>query len=341
MRINRRIRLDPIGWLQSTRITPIRQLRWLFLPLARQKAVQIFLLDPLEGLRRHAPLGIGGLAVWLQGRRRKRNLALFEALGEPLVSVIVPAHNAAATLEPAIESLLQQSYTRLEILIVDDSSADETADLAHRLAQRDSRVRLLRTPRQLGAALARNLGLAAASGDYLTFQDADDHSAPDRIERQLSLLVGTSALASLCSYYRVDAEGRPLRVNGEIYRRRTTSLLFPRRPVLERLGGMAPLVRGEDSEYLSRFYACFGRRSLRFLYAPLYVAAFSEDSLLWSESSVRREDDEVVYDVAETKPGALSDYEAWHREIAAGRASAHLPFEPAAERDDPRGSGMA
>lgn len=334
MRINRRVRLDPVGWLQTTRIIPVRQLRWLLLPIARLTIVQALLLDPLEALRGHAPLGLGPIAARQQARRQKRNLAKLRAAGNPLVSVVVPAHNAAATLAEAIGSLQQQSYGNLEILVVDDVSADATPQVAQALVQADPRVRLLRAPQRLGAARARNLGLATARGAYLTFQDADDRSTADRIERQLvPLLNDRRYLASLCAYCRVDDQGRPLRVNGEIYRKRTTSFLFPRKPVLERLGGLAPLLRGEDSEYLSRFHAAFGRDALCFLFAPLYEARFSEDSLLWSDSQVTREGDAVSYDVAETAPDELAAYQAWHQQIAAGKATPHLDLEN--PRDDP------
>ncbi len=335
MRINRRVRLDPVGWLQTTRIVPVRQLRWLLLPLARRSFVQDLLLDPLEGLRRHAPFGLSSLVARQQARLQRRRLGKLQAAGNPLVSIIVPAFNAAATLEQAIASLQRQSYDELEILVVDDVSEDATSQVAEALAQVDRRVRLIRAPQRLGAARARNLGLAAARGTYLTFQDADDHATPDRIERQLVALLGSKRrLASLCAYCRIDSQGRPLRVNGEIYRKRTTSLLFPRTPVLERLGGMAPLVRGEDSEYLSRFQAAFGRDALYFLYAPLYLAHFSENSLLWSDSQVVRVGNEITYDVTETEPDGLADYQSWHRQITTGEASPYLDLE--SQRDDPR-----
>ncbi len=342
MRLTQRMRLDPEGWLEATRLFPFHQLRWLLLPLARRPGLQATLLDPLEGLKQHAPLGFGRLALWLQDRRRLRNLAKCDAMGRPLVSVIVPAHNAAATLEAAIESLLVQSYDRLEVLVVDDASTDETGALARTLSERDARLRPLNAPRQMGAALARNLGLAAARGAYLTFQDADDRSAPDRIERQLAALLGSDRyIASLCSYCRVDAEGRPLTINDRLYRKRTTSLLFPRDPVLQRLGGMAPLLRGEDSEYLGRFVAAFGRSAECFLYSPLYFAQFSESSLLWSEARVERTGNRINYDAAETTPRELERYHAWHRRIAAGEDSPTLPLEPAGQRDDPRASGSS
>ncbi len=329
MRITQRLRLDPEGWLRTTRLFPFRQLRRPLGPLARSAAMQAVLLDPLDGLARHAPLGLGGLAGALKKRRRRRNLARLEAAGRPLVSVVVPAHNAADTLRTAIASLLAQSYDHLEVLIVDDASSDRTAAIAKELGEQDGRVRLLQTERQSGAALARNRGLAAARGAYLTFQDADDTSAPDRIERQLAVLVGSRRyLASLCSYCRVDAEGRRLKVNDQLYRKRTTSLLFPRDPVLQRLGGMVPLKRGEDSEYLGRFVAAFGRSAERFLYAPLYLAGFSEGSLLWSDSTVERREDGLHYDVGETRPAELEAYLAWHGEIAAGRASPTVSLEP-------------
>ncbi len=338
MGLSQRARLDPLNWLQDTRLLP-RPIARLLLPLARSVSVQDMLLDPLDGLDRHGPGGLRRLARALRRGRRRRNLAAIARAGRPLVSVIMPAYNAAATVEAALKSLAAQSYDCLEILVVDDSSEDDTRERVRRLALCDRRIRLLAVRERLGAALARNRGLAEARGAYLTFQDADDRSLPDRIERQLAaLLERRSALASLCAYRRVDPEGRAVTINGVLHRKRTISLLFARDPVLKRLGGMAPLVRGEDSEYLARLTAAFGKDSQVFLYAPLYEARFTPTSLLWEESDVRRVGDDIRYDVSETDPPELERYRAWHREIAEGRSEPHLPFRPRDARDDPRGA---
>ncbi|GAB5469431.1 MAG: hypothetical protein Kilf2KO_24610 [Rhodospirillales bacterium] len=291
-------------------------------------------------MTQQAPLG--GLSAWLLKRRQRRNLERLSAAGRPLVSVVVAARNAEATIVAALESLQAQSYDNLEILVVDDASEDGTARQVIALAAQDARIRLIGLSEQQGAALARNQGLAQAGGAYLTFQDSDDRSLPDRIERQLALLLtDRRTVATVCAYRRVDAQGRGLTINGALYQRGTISLLFKRDPVLTRLGGMAPLKRGEDSEYLARLTACFGTRARRLLFAPLYEARFSPESLLWADSEVSRSGDAVVYDVRETHPPERARYRDWHREIAEGTGDPFLPFAPdpapdGEERDDPR-----
>ncbi len=106
----------------------------------------------------------------------------------PLVSVIVPVHDGAATLPTALRSLGQQSWTNLEIIVVDDASADGSADVARALAEGDDRIRVLELTENVGVYGARNAGLAVASGAYVTIHDADDWSHAEKIESQLDLL---------------------------------------------------------------------------------------------------------------------------------------------------------
>jgi glycosyltransferase involved in cell wall biosynthesis len=91
-----------------------------------------------------------------------------------MVSVVIPAWNAAATIERAVRSALMGLGDEGEIVIVDDGSTDGTADVVTRLAAGDRRVRLVPSPANEGASAARNRALAAASGTWLTFLDADD-----------------------------------------------------------------------------------------------------------------------------------------------------------------------
>ena len=87
-----------------------------------------------------------------------------EPIDGPLVTVIVPAFNAASTIANALTSLLAQSWRNLEIIVVDDASTDHTAEVVESI--HDQRITLLRQPTNLGAYAARNRALAAASGDY-------------------------------------------------------------------------------------------------------------------------------------------------------------------------------
>ncbi len=104
----------------------------------------------------------------------------------PAVSVVIPAYNRASTIRPAIESVLRQSISDIEVIIVDDGSTDETADVAE--AMDDPRLRVLRQPHNSGAAAARNAGVAAARGALVAFQDSDDEWLPLKLEKQLALL---------------------------------------------------------------------------------------------------------------------------------------------------------
>jgi glycosyltransferase involved in cell wall biosynthesis len=103
----------------------------------------------------------------------------------PTVSVIIPAFNAEAFIGEAIDSALQQSFTDLEVLVVDNRSTDGTGDIARQFD--DSRVRLLKCEKR-GAGAARNAGLQHVSGRFIQFLDADDVLDTTNIERQLDAI---------------------------------------------------------------------------------------------------------------------------------------------------------
>lgn len=101
------------------------------------------------------------------------------------VSIVVPAYNAEKTLRYCIESIREQSYKDIEIIIVDDGSADNTLSVAKKLQQNDSRIVVESKPNG-GVSSARNVGLKRATGTYVTFVDADDKLKPEMIDRLLS-----------------------------------------------------------------------------------------------------------------------------------------------------------
>jgi len=109
---------------------------------------------------------------------------------KPRVSIITPFLNAEAHLAEAIASVRAQTCPDWELLLVDDGSHDGSSAIADRAAQKDSRIRSLRrgADRPAGAAAARNLGLKAARGEFITFLDADDRFTADKLETQLELM---------------------------------------------------------------------------------------------------------------------------------------------------------
>jgi cellulose synthase/poly-beta-1,6-N-acetylglucosamine synthase-like glycosyltransferase len=111
---------------------------------------------------------------------------------KPAVSVIMPVYNGAQSLPAAVGSVLAQTLSNLEVLIVDDGSLDDTAHIAEQFAARDPRVRVMRYVDNRGPAAARNLALEAARGVWLAPVDADDEIYPDR----LRLLVEAGARAN-------------------------------------------------------------------------------------------------------------------------------------------------
>jgi glycosyltransferase involved in cell wall biosynthesis len=122
----------------------------------------------------------------------------------PLVSVIIPTYNRSKLLQIAVESVLAQTYPKIEVIVVDDGSTDDTVET---MAQYARSVTYLRQINQ-DVAAARNTGIRAASGEYLTFLDDDDLILPTKIERQVQILASQPAVGLVhCGYYHIDEAG--------------------------------------------------------------------------------------------------------------------------------------
>lgn len=169
----------------------------------------------------------------------------------PKVSVVVPAYNAAAVLPAALRSVLAQSLPEIEVIIVDDGSSDATAAVAEAAVQEDSRVHLLRSPSNRGAAAARNLAMTAARGDWLAVLDADDSFAPDRLQRLVALGEARGADVVADNLLLVAADdrvlGAALRPDDPIFAGPLTAAAFVRRnhflTIGFKLGYLKPLFR--------------------------------------------------------------------------------------------------
>jgi glycosyltransferase involved in cell wall biosynthesis len=133
-----------------------------------------------------------------------------------LISVIIPSHNAASTIQEALFSMTHQTYKNIEIIVIDDLSTDNTQNVVLKIAQTDSRIKYYKIPyndeervnkrgRNINAGYsARNYGFEKAKGDYITFQDADDASFNNRIEVQYDLLVKHKAVHVVLDWQKFD-----------------------------------------------------------------------------------------------------------------------------------------
>lgn len=127
-----------------------------------------------------------------------------------LVSIIMPARNAALFLEIAVHSIQSQSFSSWELLIVNDASTDATLQIANNLHEQDRRIHVLDQKESRGIAKARNCALEKARGKYIAFLDSDDIWLPDKLERQISFMEMNNVVVSYSAYERIDEKGRKL-----------------------------------------------------------------------------------------------------------------------------------
>lgn len=130
-------------------------------------------------------------------------------MNAPLISIITPAYNCQNTVEAMVRSVQMQDVQDWELLICDDCSTDETAEVLARLAGEDSRIILLQNPTNSGPAAARNRALDEARGEYVAFLDADDLWLEGKLSSQLALLRETGAALCYTGYTFINADGNP------------------------------------------------------------------------------------------------------------------------------------
>ena len=122
-----------------------------------------------------------------------------------LVSIIMPSYNTAPYIEETIQSVLNQTYTNWEMIIVDDCSTDNTDEVLSRIS--DSRIRIFKNDRNSGAAVSRNRALCEAKGQWIAFLDSDDLWMPEKLEKQISFMEKNGYSFSYTNYEEIDVYG--------------------------------------------------------------------------------------------------------------------------------------
>lgn len=208
----------------------------------------------------------------------------------PRVSVLVAAYESEAMLPTALRSLQEQTWTNLEIIVIDDASPTPgTLDVAHRFAVTDPRIRVLRMDENGGAYVARNRGLDEATGEFVTLHDADDWSHPRKIETQVRFMEANPGVMGCTSEQARCTEALEflkLRHTGGFVVFNTSSFLWRREPVRAELGYWDTVRFGADSEFMNRLRSVFGEEAVCAVPSgPLAFQRQTPDSVTSRESS--------------------------------------------------------
>lgn len=127
---------------------------------------------------------------------------------KPLISIITPCYNASSVITHTIESVLAQTYHNWEMLIVDDCSADDSAEIIKKYSEKDSRIKYFKTEKASGSpSLPRNIGIENARGKYIAFLDSDDLWLPEKLEKQEAYAEENGYNFLYSDYEKINDEG--------------------------------------------------------------------------------------------------------------------------------------
>lgn len=142
--------------------------------------------------------------VLLQVEKEKREIEDYnkEINSNDLVSIIVPVYNVEKYLKQCIESLINQTYKNIEIILVEDGSKDSSPKICNRYAKKDTRVKVIHQ-KNSGVSEARNKGIDQSKGEWITFVDADDYIAPDFCQKMLAIALQTESQCVICAYNKI------------------------------------------------------------------------------------------------------------------------------------------
>jgi glycosyltransferase involved in cell wall biosynthesis len=184
----------------------------------------------------------------------------------PLVSVIIPAYNASRFIGEALNSVTTQTYSNLDIIVIDDGSTDQTLETVENYSQRDVRIRVISQTNR-GVSFTRNRGVELANSDLIAFLDSDDRWLPDKLTRQVEFMTAHPEVA-VCfgrvAFMRFDGTMTQQRSSGRLTGLKPEHLLYEnptvttsnwmiRRDIFQKFGGFDLTMNySEDLDYLLR-----------------------------------------------------------------------------------------
>ena len=138
-----------------------------------------------------------------------------------LVSIVTPNYNCQKYIAETIESVLKQTYTNWEMLIVDDCSTDGSYETALEYSKKDTRIKVFRNEKNSGAAISRNKAIEESEGEYLAFLDSDDLWLPEKLEKQIKFMQDNGCDFSFTKYEHIDEQNHSLLKVAKVIKRLT------------------------------------------------------------------------------------------------------------------------
>ncbi|WP_185858820.1 glycosyltransferase family 2 protein [Vreelandella populi] len=237
-----------------------------------------------------------------------------------LITVIMPAYNSEATIAKSISSILKQTWQNLQLIVVDDCSSDKTYEVAQKALANDKRAILLKNEKNVGPYVSKNLALKYAKGEYITGQDADDWSHPQRLEKHMELIKKDGYVrASMAYMFRMQMDGTiEIRREGLLIGS-SISTMYQAEFLKTTLGHWDCAKFGADSELISRAKKFLGDE-FKYYKFPSMVCLASPDSLTSNpEYGVS-----VEHGLSPARVEYRKAWTDWHESI--GKKDLYLPF---------------
>lgn len=205
-----------------------------------------------------------------------------------LISVVIPTYNRENTIEKCLESVLNQTYSNIEVIVVDDCSKDNTIEVVKKI--KDKRIKLYKLEKNSGACFARNYGVEKSRGKYIAFQDSDDIWIKNKLEKQYNYLLNTDADMVFCGMNRYTKNntyvqyfpscGFNNKKNGlfqELYENRiSTQCILIKKEITDRIKFDNSIRRYQDWDYAIRISM---NCKMRYLNEALVESEIQENSI--------------------------------------------------------------
>ena len=247
---------------------------------------------------------------------------------KPLISVIMTTYNTEKFVENAILSILNQTYENLELIIIDDSSTDNTINIIEKLQKKDKRILLFCYGENKGTYWAKNYGITKSTGEIITFMDSDDVSDQKRLEKQFLQLNNENTIMTTCNLIRKDELGNVLEINGKKERIAPISKMF-KKELIDNIGFFDTIRTSADDEFIQRIKLVYGKETIKNIKEVLYYAIVRENSLTTEKGNeidltIKREENQTFLPFA--RQNYLDSYQEWHKDVKNRNLSPYVPF---------------
>ena len=203
---------------------------------------------------------------------------------ERLVTVIMSAFNAEETIEYAINSLLVQTYSNIEILVCDDRSTDKTLAILKEISKKDSRINVFSSIDNQGTYNIRNYLIEKSRGEFITFQDSDDVALPNRIEEQVSCLSESNKDICFARWIRIQPDGKFVFFFDGMLKRFCVVSAMAKKSFITKLSNFRESLVAADTEFYEECKNVLGEEGIAHIDKPLLVGLWGDGSLTKQEN---------------------------------------------------------